>query len=155
MITNSKFGEFWFYCKKCTKDVSWSHYGASDLVRHCNSVTYQKKGNRKPCTNLNRFFACTKSSSTDILTRKAENYFLAEHNLVIAAVDHLSALVKEYFPDSKITKSYLCAKTKTFCILNRAIYPELQQSLIDEMIDSQHIINIKLVMTWFMKRLSS
>ena len=65
---------------------------------------------------------------------------------MIAAVDHLSALVKEYFPDSKIVKSYLRAKTKTFCILNRAIYPELQQSLKDEMTDSQHIINIKLVM---------
>ena len=39
----------------------------------------------------------------------------------------------EYFPDSKITQSYSCTKTKTFCILNRAIYLDLQQSLISKM----------------------
>ena len=44
-----------------------------------------------------------------------------------------STLVKECFPDSKTAKSYLCANTKTFCILNPAIYADLQQSLIDEM----------------------
>ena len=71
---------------------------------------------------------------------------MAKHNLQIVAADHLIGIVKECFPDSKIAQSYLCAKTKTFCILNRAIYLELQQQLIDQMIDSQHIINIKLVL---------
>ena len=78
----------------------------------------------------------TKNFSTDILTRKVEIKFigfLAEHNLPIAAADHLSALFKGCFPDSKITQSYSCTKTKTFCILNRAFYLDLQQSLISKM----------------------
>ena len=32
VITNSKLGEFYFYCKICTKDVSCSCGGASNLV---------------------------------------------------------------------------------------------------------------------------
>ena len=133
VITNFKLGEFYFYCKIYTKDVSCSDGGASDLVRYYHSP---KKGKRKACTNLNRVFSCTKNSSTNILTRKAEIKFtglLTEHNFPIAAVDYLSALVKECFPDSKIVQSYSCAKTKTFCILNRAIYLDLQQSLMGEM----------------------
>ena len=72
----------------------------------------------------------------DILTRKTEiklTGFLAEHNLPIAAAEHLSSLIKEWFPDSKIARSYSCTRTKSSCILNGAIYPDLQQSLIDKM----------------------
>ena len=72
----------------------------------------------------------------DILTRKTEIKlagFLAEHNLPIAAAEHLSSLIKECFPDSKIARSYSCTRTKSSCILNGAIYPDLQQSLIDKM----------------------
>ena len=58
---------------------------------------------------------------------------MSEHNLPIAAADHLSALVKECFPDSKMAQSYLCAQTKAFCILSRAIYPDLPQSILEEM----------------------
>ena len=61
---------------------------------------------------------------------------MAEHNLPIAAANHLSSLVKKCFPDSKIAQSYACAKTKAFCILNGAIYPDLQQRLINEMKES-------------------
>ena len=58
---------------------------------------------------------------------------MSEHNLPIAAADHLSALVKECFPGSKMAQSYLCAQTKAFYILNRAIYPDLPQSILEEM----------------------
>ena len=58
---------------------------------------------------------------------------MAEHNVPIAAADRLSALVKDCLPDSKIVQFYSCAKTKTFCILNRAINLDLQQLLIGEM----------------------
>ena len=106
------------------------------ILRDIATQSPTKKRKRKAWTNLNSLFSCTKNFSTDILTRKAEIKFigfLAEHNLPIAAADHLSALVKECFPDSKITQSNSCTKTKTFCILNRTIYLDLQQSLIGEM----------------------
>ena len=71
-----------------------------------------------------------------VLTRKAEikfTGFLTEHNLLIAAADHLNALVKECFPDAKSVQTDSCAKTKTFFILNQDIYPDLPQSVIEEM----------------------
>ena len=43
IITNSMLGEICFYCKICTKDVSCIYDIANDLVRHCNSVTHQKR----------------------------------------------------------------------------------------------------------------
>ena len=44
---------------------------------------------------------------------------LAHQNIPIAVSDHLSPL----FPDSEIAKAYLCARTKTTCILNGALAP--------------------------------
>ena len=66
---------------------------------------------------------------------------MAEHNLPIVAADHLSALFKECFPDSKITQSYSCTNTKTCCILNRAFYLDLQQSLVSKMKVSVFILS--------------
>ena len=121
VITNSKLGKFYFYYKICTKIVSCSHGGTSDLVRHCNSITHLKREKERLAQTSIDSFACTKNSSTNILTQKAEikfTGFLAKHHLLIAVAGPLSALVKECFPDSKIFQSYSCAKTKTFCILN-------------------------------------
>ena len=70
---NSKLGEFYFYCKIYTKDVSCSHDGASDLVRRCNSVTHEKREKERRAQTSINCFACTKNSSTDILTRKLKS----------------------------------------------------------------------------------
>ena len=129
VITQSKLGESYIHCKICNKDVSCSHGGASDLVRHCTALTHQKLEKERRTQVSIRSFTWTKNSSTDILTRKAEiklTRILAEHNLLIAAVDDLSSLIKECFTDSKITRSYSCVRTKSSCILNGAIYPDLQ-----------------------------
>ena len=102
VITQSKLGESYFHCKIFNKDVLCSHGGASDLVRHCTTLSHQKLE--------------TTQKTTDILTRKAEiksTRFLAEHNLPIAAADYLSSLIKECFPDSKIDRSYSCARAKS------------------------------------------
>ncbi len=62
--------------------------------------------------------------------------FLAEHNLPFATADHLGPLFKSIFPDSKIAKGYSCGKTKASCILNRAIVPDLQSALVEQMQNS-------------------
>ena len=54
------------------------------------------------------------------------------HNLPFALVDHLGLLFKSIFPDWKIAKAYSCGKTKASCILNRAIAPDLQSTLIHQ-----------------------
>ena len=44
----------------------------------------------------------------------------------------MGALFKDIFHDSNIAKNYACGKNKTSCILNRAIKPELQKNLINQ-----------------------
>ena len=156
MITNSKLGEFYFYCKTCIKDVSCSQVvQVSDLFLMMwdivtQSLAKKRKRNRFFCLykELFRRYSQIEKKKKDILTGKAENKFYWLNIIsqtAIAAADHVSALVKECFPDSKIVQSYSCAKKKRFCVLNRAISPELQQ-IIDRLNeDSQHIIIIKLV----------
>ena len=92
VITQSKLGESYLHCKICNKDVSCSHGAASDLVRHCTDVTHQKL-----------FYGYSQ--------RKAEIKLTGFS--YIAAVDHLSSLIKECFPDSKITVIFM-RKNKIF-----------------------------------------
>ena len=68
--------------------------------------------------------------------------FLAEHNLPFVIADHLGPLFKSIFPDSKIAKAYSCGKTKASCILNRAIAPDLQSILIEQIKTSCYSIAI-------------
>ena len=56
--------------------------------------------------------------------------FLGEHNLPFATANHLGPLFRNIFSDSKIAKEYTCGKTKASCILDHAIAPELQKTLV-------------------------
>ena len=47
--------------------------------------------------------------------------------------DHLSPLLKDIFPDSKIAQGYASGKTKTASIVNGAIAPELKQTLVSQL----------------------
>lgn len=58
---------------------------------------------------------------------------LAHHNLPLATMDHLSPLFRDIFPDSKIAKWFGAARTKTMCILNMALRPHFEQSLVSSM----------------------
>ena len=58
---------------------------------------------------------------------------LAHHNVPIAVADHLSPLLRDVFSDSEIAKVYSCARTKATCILNGAVGPYFQMSLVDKM----------------------
>ena len=81
----------------------------------------------------------------DVAARKAEvkiTGFLAEHNLPIAVADHIGPLLKDIFPDSKIASAYACGRTKSTCILNHAIKPDLQAKLTDRMRESFSSITI-------------
>ena len=70
------------------------------------------------------------SDTLDVQVRRAKvkvTGFIAVHNVPIAVAEHLRPLFKDIFPDSKIAKNYACGKTKSPCILNRAIKPDLQK----------------------------
>lgn len=57
---------------------------------------------------------------------------LAQHNILLSLADHLSPLVRNVC-DGEVASGYACAKTKTSCILNRAIAPEFRAELVSVM----------------------
>ena len=84
---------------------------------------------------IDRFYY-KKDSGSEKLARLAEVRFsgyITEHNLPFTAADHLTKLIKVPFPDSKVAKSYTNGKTKTTCILNRALCPDLTSKLVVKM----------------------
>jgi hypothetical protein len=125
-----------FRCLVCTKTVSCRHQGEADMKRHVNGKHHQANVRSKSqMKSLDSLFV-KKDSETDRNVRKAElkfTGFLAEHNLPLAAADHLGSLIRTCFPDSKIAQSYACARTKASCLLNDAIAPDLMKSLVDDM----------------------
>ena len=58
---------------------------------------------------------------------------LAQHNLPLAIMDHLSPLFRDIFPDSNVAKSFSAARTKSTCILNMALRPHFEKLLIEHM----------------------
>ena len=48
---------------------------------------------------------------------------MVNNNIPFAAADTFNSLLKDMFPDSKIAKVYASGKTKTTCIVNRALKP--------------------------------
>lgn len=59
--------------------------------------------------------------------------FIAHHNIPLAAMDHLSPLFRDIFPDSNIAKGFSSARTKTMCILNKALQPHFESVLVAHM----------------------
>lgn len=58
---------------------------------------------------------------------------IAQHNLPLAIMDHLSPLFRDIFHDSKIAKGFSAARTKTSCIMNMALRPHFESALIAQM----------------------
>ena len=112
------------------------YQGKLDLQRHCRGKAHTNMLNAKRKQGAINTHFFPQGSDTEKQTSIAEVKvvgFLAEHNLPFANADHLGPLFKAIFPDSKIAKTYSCSKTKASCILNRAIAPDLQSILIDQM----------------------
>jgi hypothetical protein len=53
--------------------------------------------------------------------------FIAENDLSIAVADKFGQLFRNMSSDWQIAKQYQCAKTKTVCILNRALAGQICQ----------------------------
>ena len=66
---------------------------------------------------------------------------LAQHNVPLSLADHLSPLFRDIF-DGEVASGYACAKTKTSCILNRAIAPEFKAELVSVMQQAPYSLSI-------------
>ena len=121
------------------------HQGKLDLQRHCHGKLHVNLLNAKKKQGPINTYFLPQGSNTEKQASIAEVKvveFLAEHNLTFATADHLGRLLKSTFPDSKIAKAYSCGKTKASCILNRAIAPDLQSILIEQIKTSCYSIAI-------------
>ena len=58
---------------------------------------------------------------------------LAHHNIPLATMDHLSPFFRDIFPDSKVAKVFAAARTKASCIVNMALHPHFEESLVSHM----------------------
>ena len=123
------------YCIICQKDVNVSHQGFKDIDRHCEGRNHvDKLSSIRSQQPIQKIFV-KNNSETDRLVSLAEVRFAgfsAEHNLPFAAADHLKSLIRVSFPDSKSARAYSMGKTKATCILNGAIAPDLQSSLVEK-----------------------
>ena len=120
----------------CDKPVSIEHQGKLDLQRHRRGKSHVNLLNakRKQGPINTHFLPQGSNIEKQASIAEVEVFgFLAQHNLLFAAADHLGTLFKSMFPDSKIAKAYSCGKTKASCILNRAIAPDLQSISIEQM----------------------
>jgi hypothetical protein len=59
--------------------------------------------------------------------------FIVENNFSIATADKCVPLLRNMSPDSQITKQYQYVKTKTVCILSRALTPSFNVDLVLKM----------------------
>ena len=61
--------------------------------------------------------------------------FIAEHNLLLSVMDHLSDLVKEAFPDSAIAKQFNSKCMKTKCIIKNVLALQFRSDAVEELIN--------------------
>lgn len=66
---------------------------------------------------------------------------LAQHNVPLALADHLSPLIRDVF-DGELVQGYGCAKTKTTCILNRAVAPQFRGELVSLMQNQPYSLSV-------------
>ena len=114
-IKKSNKGTGYAFCVYCRSDFKISHGGRTDITSHANRQKHK-----------DNVIAAEKSKKMDFLLQQNTNFeksvitseclftsFILEHNLPITCADHAGPLFRKMFPDSKITKSYSCARTKT------------------------------------------
>ena len=123
------------YCTLRRKDINIEHQGWADITRHISGNPHKRaqEAKRKQ-PGIDSIFL-KPSNPLESQVRREEvkvTGFITEHNIPLAVADHVGALFKDIFHDSNIAKNYACGKNKTSCILNRAIKPELQKNLINQ-----------------------
>jgi hypothetical protein len=116
-IKASRIDVFHAFCTVCVSDISVSHGGKNDIVKHRDTGAHT----RATCASKTQSYVSSFfRTDEDLSVINAEVLFagfLTEHNIPIAAADHAGRLFKAMFPDSKIAKRYSAGRTKTTAII--------------------------------------
>ena len=123
---------FKFYCIPCCKKLSCDHQGLKDVTDHCKKDTHKSNvESTKTQTSMDGFLNNTKLDDRVINAECMFTNFLVQHNIALATADHLSSLLNEALPDSKIAHKYAARRTKTSAILNKSFAPHCVNYVVD------------------------
>ncbi|KAK6466758.1 hypothetical protein HHUSO_G35875 [Huso huso] len=131
-----------FWCEICRTENACYHMGHADVERHIESESHQRKVKAVEQSQQITKFTVNTAPKVDNMTqleakaRRAEikvAVTMVNHNVPLAVADHFSPLMKECFKDSDVAQRYGAARTKTTCIINRAIAPYLHDELVKKM----------------------
>ena len=111
--------------------MSIKHQGALDIKRHSEGKIHKQRA-LSARSQARLSFISTKDPIHDKATavEVRNTVMIAHHNSALCLSDHLGPMQCKNFPDSVIAKNYHCARTKTACILNYALAPELRDELV-------------------------
>jgi hypothetical protein len=138
-ISAANNNKYAFYCVPCKKNVSCGHQGKADVERHCTTASHRNMASAiKDNRSISDLFQSSTNSSDSLRqsTTKAEilhTNFIVQHNMSFLTADHMTHLYPKMFPDSKIAKQFACSRTKTSCILNNAMMPNLHDYIVSYM----------------------
>ncbi|KAJ8964622.1 hypothetical protein NQ317_012440 [Molorchus minor] len=100
------------FCRACNTIVTAE---ITVIKKHSKSAKHVRMVKGIPKTNISDMFKKVENRPLDVQIKYAEiklTGFLTEHNISFRCVDHLTDILKECFPDSKIAKNIKLHRTK-------------------------------------------
>ncbi|GFN83339.1 connexin 27.5 [Plakobranchus ocellatus] len=133
-IVSSKIGDTHARCTVCDADFSVKSGGKYDVERHIKGKKHQDKATAT-ATSMPVFSFFKQSTAHEDAVTKAElglAAFFTEHNLPLSAMDHLTGLLKNIFPDSKIAQGIKCGRSKATELV-KTVAAERTEKLVKKM----------------------
>ena len=132
-----------FYCKVCRKYVSIKHQGALDIQRHSEGKNHKQRVQSLRSQTKLTFKSTTAPLHDKVTAAEVRNtVMLAHHNTALCLADHIGPMQRKNFPESEIANNYHCARTKTACILNYAVAPQLRDELVAAMKQEPYSLSV-------------
>ena len=111
-VKRSVKGDGYAFCVVCNVNINVSHGGKNDLTKHQKTMSHT--ANAQAAKSTQKVTSLLASDPDKVTTAETLFcHFIVEHNLPMAIADHFSSLVKQMFPDLKITKNFTCMRSKT------------------------------------------
>ena len=99
-------------------------------MKNANAIAQSRKISFKPANT---------NDEKQIRAEVLHTNFIVQHISFLTA-DHMAPLYRTMFPDSNIAKNFRCKRTKTTCILNKALYPRIKTNLVEYMSENPYAL---------------
>ena len=122
--------------------MSCTHQGLADVRQHCSGKAHIKNANAIIAQSRKiSFKPANTNDERQIRAEVLHTNFIVQHNISFLTADHMAPLYnRAMFPDSNIAKNFRCKRTKTTCILNKALYPRIKTNLVEYMSENPYAL---------------